>query len=69
MVRAVGAAIAVWPTKLAFAPAAAGEALRILRESGVTPSGVPAFSGNAAARADALPIAPLPWHDDALPWT
>ena len=64
VVRAAGAAIACWPTKLAFAPAAAEMVSRTLREQGVCPSG--------AAAPLALtppPIAALPWEDPSIAWT
>lgn len=64
VVRAAGAAIACWPTKLAFAPAAAEMVSRSLREQGVHPSG-----GMPHVVACEPPIAALPWEDPSVAWT
>lgn len=52
-------AIAVWPTKLALAPAAAERVLALLREAGVEPTGTP---GTRRQPADPVRVAPAPWE-------
>lgn len=64
MVLAAGPVIAVWPTKLAFAPAAASEVIRLVRAVLPRPAGAP-----RAHHAPPPDIARLPWDEESLQWT
>jgi glycerol-3-phosphate dehydrogenase len=66
VVVAVDPAIAVWPTKLAFAPAVASRVLALLGEQGITPSGA---APPPVGAGEAVPIAPLPWEDRSVRWS
>lgn len=65
--RESGRAIAVWPTKLAFAPKVAEDLLEHLRASGVEPSS--AIDPNALAGWERPEIATPPWDRDDQSWS
>jgi len=56
--------LAVWPTKLAFAPLVADRLLETIRQGGVEPSGDAPLPGAVAP-----PVTPLPWDAPDLNWT
>jgi hypothetical protein len=65
--------LVVWPTKLAFAPAATDRLLSLLQDDGVTPGSCASPADAAAALID-LPRPPLgatPWNDrtGSIAWT
>ncbi len=71
VVRTAGAdgrRIAVWPTKLAFAPETARLVDDALASAGVSPSGR-AFAARGQGSFGRVPVAPLPWESSAMEWT
>lgn len=65
-VRRFGRIIACWPTKLAFAPAAAAEVRRALDAAGVTPTNGPPPDVADWSRPG---VAEPPWDREDLTWT
>lgn len=61
-IAADGLTLAVWPTKLALAPAAAGRVFDLLENAGVRPTGV------IDAGESLLGPAPLPWEQEGVRW-
>lgn len=61
-IAAAGHTLAVWPTKLALAPAAAGRVFDILESSGIRPTGV------IDAGEPTLSPASLPWNEGGVRW-
>lgn len=61
-IAAGGHTLAVWPTKLALAPAAAGRVFDLLETANIRPTGV------IDAGEPTLSPAPLPWNDGGVRW-
>lgn len=61
-ISAAGQTLAVWPTKLALAPAAAGRVFDLLETAGVRPTGA------IDAGEPTLSPAPLPWSEGGVRW-
>lgn len=64
-----GRVLAVWPTKLAFAPLVAEQVEAHLREVGIVPRGGEAPCSAAAIGLPTPGIAALPWEREDLPWS
>jgi len=62
-IAAGGHTLAVWPTKLALAPAAAGRVFDLLETANVRPTGVIDVGESSLA------IAPLPWNEGGVRWS
>lgn len=61
-IAGAGQTLAVWPTKLALAPAAAGRVFDLLETAGVRPTGV------IDAGEPSIEPAPLPWNEGGVRW-
>ncbi|MBL8759966.1 MAG: FAD-dependent oxidoreductase [Phycisphaerae bacterium] len=61
-IAAGGHTLAVWPTKLALAPAAAGRVFDLIETAGIRPTGV------IDADEPTLSPAPLPWKEGGVRW-
>ncbi len=61
-IAAAGHTLAVWPTKLALAPAAAGRIFDLLETAGIRPTGA------IDAGEPTLSPAPLPWNEGGVRW-
>ena len=61
-IAAAGQTLAVWPTKLALAPAAAGRVFDLLETAGIRPTGV------IDAGEPSIEPAPLPWSEGGVRW-
>ncbi|MCC6971409.1 MAG: FAD-dependent oxidoreductase [Phycisphaerales bacterium] len=62
-IAAAGHTLAVWPTKLALAPAAAGRVFDLLETANIRPTGV--FDAGESSLARAL----LPWNEGGVRWS
>ena len=62
-IAAGGHTLAVWPTKLALAPAAAGRVFDLFETANIRPTGV------VDAGEPTLSPAPLPWNEGDVRWS